>query len=78
MKTPDSHNIRTCQRLLKITADGICGPQMVGAVNALVIKCAELQRDNDALLLRNAQLAESLRDKVDILDGLAEGPLNPS
>lgn len=51
---------------------------MVGAMNELVMKCSELQRDNDALLLRNAQLTERLRDKQDILDGLAEGPQNPS
>jgi lysozyme family protein len=74
----DSNHIRTCQRLLKVTADGICGPQMVGAMNALVMKCADLERCIDSLLKRNAQLTESLRDKQDILDGLAEGPQNPS
>ena len=74
----DSNHIRTCQRLLKITADGICGPQMVAAMNELAIKCACLERDNASLLLRNAQLVRSLQDKIDIIDGLAEGPTNQS
>jgi hypothetical protein len=47
---------------------------MVAAMNELVQLCSALQRDNDILMRSNAQLLVSLQDKIDILDGLAEGP----
>lgn len=76
---PEANHIRTCQRLLKITADGICGPQMVSAVNEIVARCNTLQADNDAMLLEYSRLKqviiflnETIQDLKGKQDGLIE------
>ena len=71
----DAH-VRECQKLLKITSDGICGPQMVSAVREAVTRANALQADNNLLLQENAKLKQQivfLNETVEDLKGKQDG-----